>query len=93
MFSFENGPEIETVPSASEFLGNTLNIWDNDSALVHLCFICCGSSLQECLPCNITTELVCLLMLLCKLLSCSPCTKFVKIEVIHDGIHRAMDNA
>jgi hypothetical protein len=36
MFSFENGPDIETVPSGSEFLGNTLNIWDNDHALVYL---------------------------------------------------------
>jgi hypothetical protein len=34
MFSFENGSEIETVPDLSEFLGNTLNIWDDDSALV-----------------------------------------------------------
>jgi hypothetical protein len=35
MFSFENGPDIETVSNAPEFLGNTLNIWDNDSALVY----------------------------------------------------------
>jgi hypothetical protein len=35
MFNFENGPEIETVPNASEFLGNALSIWDNDSALVY----------------------------------------------------------
>jgi hypothetical protein len=34
MFNFENGPEIETLPNASAFLGNTLNIWDNDSSLV-----------------------------------------------------------
>jgi hypothetical protein len=34
MFSFENGPEIEMVPSASEFLGNNPNVWGNDSALV-----------------------------------------------------------
>jgi hypothetical protein len=35
MFSLENGPEIETVRDASEFLGNTLNIRDGDSALVY----------------------------------------------------------
>jgi hypothetical protein len=35
MFSFENGPDIETVFIASEFLGNTLNIWGNDSAPVY----------------------------------------------------------
>jgi hypothetical protein len=35
MFSFESGPDIEMVSSASEFLGNTLNTWDNDSALVY----------------------------------------------------------
>jgi uncharacterized protein YxjI len=35
MFSFENGPDIETVRNASEFLGDTFNIWDNDSALVY----------------------------------------------------------
>jgi hypothetical protein len=35
LFSFENGPDIEMVSSASEFLGNTLNIWDNDSALIY----------------------------------------------------------
>jgi hypothetical protein len=35
MFSFENSPEIETVPNASEFLRHTLNIWDNDNALVY----------------------------------------------------------
>jgi hypothetical protein len=34
MFSFENGPDIEMVSSASEFLGYTINIWD-DSALVY----------------------------------------------------------
>jgi hypothetical protein len=34
MFSFENGPYIETVSSASQFLGNILNIWDHDCALV-----------------------------------------------------------
>jgi hypothetical protein len=37
IFSFENGPDIEMVSSASEFLGDTLNIWDNDCALV-CCF-------------------------------------------------------
>jgi hypothetical protein len=35
MFSLENRPDIETVPDASEFLGDTLNLCDNDSALVH----------------------------------------------------------
>jgi hypothetical protein len=35
MFSFENGPDIETDFSASEFFRYTLNIWDNDSALVY----------------------------------------------------------
>jgi hypothetical protein len=35
MFSFENDPEIETVSNAPEFLGETLNIWDNHSALVY----------------------------------------------------------
>jgi hypothetical protein len=30
MLSFENGPGIEMVSNASEFLGNALNIWDND---------------------------------------------------------------
>jgi hypothetical protein len=34
MFSLENGSEIEMVPSASEYLGSTLDIRDNDSALV-----------------------------------------------------------
>jgi hypothetical protein len=28
MFSFENDPEIEFIHSASEFLGNTLNVWE-----------------------------------------------------------------
>jgi hypothetical protein len=32
MFSFENILDIETVSNASEFLGETLNIWDNDHA-------------------------------------------------------------
>jgi hypothetical protein len=35
MFSFENGPEIETVPDVSEFLGNSFNTWDNGSAPVY----------------------------------------------------------
>jgi hypothetical protein len=35
MFSFENGPDIETVPNASELLGDTLNIWDKNHALVY----------------------------------------------------------
>jgi hypothetical protein len=30
LFSFESGPDIEMVSSASEFLGDTLIIWDND---------------------------------------------------------------
>jgi hypothetical protein len=34
-FSFENDRGIETVSSASEFLGDTLNIWDNNRAMVH----------------------------------------------------------
>jgi hypothetical protein len=34
LFSFENGPGIETVSSAFEFLGHTPKIWDNNSALV-----------------------------------------------------------
>jgi hypothetical protein len=34
MFNLENGSEIETVPDSSEFLGSTLDIRDNDSALV-----------------------------------------------------------
>jgi hypothetical protein len=33
MFSFENGPDIETISRASELLGGTLNIRNNDSAL------------------------------------------------------------
>jgi hypothetical protein len=32
MFSFENDHDIETVSSASEFLGDTLNVRDNDHA-------------------------------------------------------------
>jgi hypothetical protein len=35
MHRFENGPDIETVPDASEFLGSALNIRDYDSALVY----------------------------------------------------------
>jgi hypothetical protein len=34
MFTFENGPDIEAVSNAPEFLGDTLSIWDNDRALV-----------------------------------------------------------
>jgi hypothetical protein len=34
MFSFENGLENVTVSNASEFFGSTLNIRDNDSAMV-----------------------------------------------------------
>jgi hypothetical protein len=30
MFGIENCPDIETVSSVSEFLGDTLNMWDND---------------------------------------------------------------
>jgi hypothetical protein len=35
MFDFENVPDIETVSIVSHFLGGTLNIWENDSALVY----------------------------------------------------------
>jgi hypothetical protein len=35
MVSFENGPDIEMVSNVSEFLLDTVNIWDNDSALVY----------------------------------------------------------
>jgi hypothetical protein len=35
MFSFKNGPEIEMVLDVSEILGNILNIWENDCALVY----------------------------------------------------------
>jgi hypothetical protein len=35
MCSSENDPGIETVSSASEFLGDTLNLRDNDHALVY----------------------------------------------------------
>jgi hypothetical protein len=34
MFSFESGPDFETVSSASELLGDTLNIRDNDNARI-----------------------------------------------------------
>jgi hypothetical protein len=34
IFGFENGPDIETVSNKSEFFGDTLNKWDNDSVLV-----------------------------------------------------------
>jgi hypothetical protein len=36
MFSFENGPDIEKVSSASVFLGNALNLVDKDSALEYI---------------------------------------------------------
>jgi hypothetical protein len=35
MFSFEKGSDIEVVSSAFDFLGDTLNIRDNDRALVY----------------------------------------------------------
>jgi hypothetical protein len=35
MSSLENGPDIETVSTASESLGDTLDVWDNDRALLH----------------------------------------------------------
>jgi hypothetical protein len=35
MLSFENGPDIETVSNASEFLGHTLYIWENYRVLVY----------------------------------------------------------
>jgi hypothetical protein len=35
MFSFENGPGIETVSSASDSLGDIVNMFDNDCALVY----------------------------------------------------------
>jgi hypothetical protein len=35
MFSFENGPDIEAVSNASEFLGDTLNTRDNDNVLIY----------------------------------------------------------
>jgi hypothetical protein len=35
MFSFENSPDIETGSNASEFLGDTLNMLDNDTVLLY----------------------------------------------------------
>jgi hypothetical protein len=35
VFSFEDGSEMKTVPDASDFLGNALNIRDAYSALVY----------------------------------------------------------
>jgi hypothetical protein len=35
MFSSEHGPDIEKVSNASEFLGDALNILNNDTALVY----------------------------------------------------------
>jgi hypothetical protein len=35
MSSLENGPDIEMVSIASESLGDTLDVWDNDRALLH----------------------------------------------------------
>jgi hypothetical protein len=35
MYSFDNGPDIEAVSSASEFFGDTLNVRDKDRALVY----------------------------------------------------------
>jgi hypothetical protein len=35
LFSFENSPYAETLSNASEFIGDTLNIWYNDGALVY----------------------------------------------------------
>jgi hypothetical protein len=35
MFSFENGPDIDRLASVSEFLGDTLNVWDIDRALLY----------------------------------------------------------
>jgi hypothetical protein len=34
MFSFENGPNSEAVPNASEVFGNTPKIWDNNLAII-----------------------------------------------------------
>jgi hypothetical protein len=34
MFDFENGPDIEMVSNEPEFLGYTLNAWDNDHAII-----------------------------------------------------------
>jgi hypothetical protein len=54
MFSFENGHDIETISSASEFLGDTFNIWDVVSeegrsildAFIVESMHCCGCSLS-----------------------------------------------
>jgi hypothetical protein len=35
MIRSEKGPDIETVPSASEFLGDTVITWDTDRALLY----------------------------------------------------------
>jgi hypothetical protein len=35
MFSFDNGPDIETVSNEPEFLADIVNICDNGRALVH----------------------------------------------------------
>jgi hypothetical protein len=35
LFNFKKGPDVQTVSNSSEFLRDTLNIWDNDSALVY----------------------------------------------------------
>jgi hypothetical protein len=35
MFCFEDGPNIEVVPTASEFFGDASNIGDNDHALIY----------------------------------------------------------
>jgi hypothetical protein len=34
MFSFQNDPDIETVSNVSEFFGDNINMWDDDSVLV-----------------------------------------------------------
>jgi hypothetical protein len=36
MFSFENDPNIEMISSASEFRGDTLNIWDDCPGILYL---------------------------------------------------------
>lgn len=35
MICFENGPDIEAFSNAYEFLRDTPNMWDGDSALVY----------------------------------------------------------
>jgi hypothetical protein len=35
MFSFEEGPDIDAVSNMSEFLGDALNMFDNDSAPIY----------------------------------------------------------